>query len=56
MTWSGIALKIFCKHSLSLAESFGILLRKIEELTLYMLELKKKNEDLRKMINEKLQF
>ncbi|HPF00342.1 MAG TPA: hypothetical protein PKY63_06720 [Bacteroidales bacterium] len=32
---------------------FGTLLRKIEELTLYMLELKKENEELRKMIEEK---
>ncbi len=38
------------ENGLSLGESYGTLLRKIEELTLYMLELKKENEELRKMI------
>ena len=38
------------ENGLSLGEGYGTLLRKIEELTLYMLELKKENEELRKMI------
>lgn len=38
------------ENGLSMGESYGILLRKIEELTLYMLELKKENEELRKLI------
>jgi len=38
------------ENGLSLGESYGTLLRKIEELTLYMLELKKENEELRQMI------
>jgi len=41
------------ENGLYLGESFGTLLRKIEELTLYMLELKKENEELGKLIEEK---
>ncbi|MBN2728420.1 MAG: hypothetical protein JXR53_04280 [Bacteroidales bacterium] len=38
------------ENGLPMGESYGILLRKIEELTLYMLDLKKENEELRQMI------
>ena len=38
------------ENGLDLGESYGILLRKIEELTLYVLELKQENEELRQMI------
>ena len=41
------------ENGLSLGESYGTLLRKIEELTLYVIDLKKENEELRKMIEEK---
>jgi hypothetical protein len=41
------------ENGLSLGESYGTLLRKIEELTLYMLQLKKENEELRKLIENK---
>jgi len=41
------------ENGLSLGESFGTLLRKIEELTLYVIDLKKENEELRKMIEER---
>jgi hypothetical protein len=37
----------------SLGESYGTLLRKIEELTLYVIDLKKENEELRRMIEDK---
>ncbi len=41
------------ENGLSLGESYGTLLRKIEELTLYVIDLKKENEELRKMIEDK---
>jgi len=50
MIRSGLALKIFCKNSQSLGGSSGTLLNKIEELPLCVIDLKKENEKLRKMI------
>jgi hypothetical protein len=41
------------ENGLSLGESYGILLRKIKELTFYMLQLKKENEELRQLIESK---
>ncbi len=41
------------ENGLSLGESYGTLLPKIEELTLCMLQLKKENEELRKLIESK---
>lgn len=40
------------KEGISLGEMDGLLLKKIEELTLYMIELKKENEELRNQVEE----
>lgn len=42
------------KEGINVAEMDAILLKKVEELTLYMLELKKENEELKKYIDSKL--
>ena len=39
-------------NGLSLGESQALLLKKIEELTLYMLELKKQNDDLQTLVED----
>lgn len=41
------------ENGLPVGEGYGILLRKIEELTLYMIELKKENQELRLLIENK---
>ncbi len=40
------------KNGIALGETQAMLLQKIEELTLYMIELSKKNEELQKEVNE----
>lgn len=39
------------KNGINVADNQAMLLRKIEELTLYMLEIKKENEELKKRVN-----
>ena len=41
------------QNGMNIAEMNNLLLQKIEELTLYMIELKKENEELRTLINNK---
>ena len=45
--------KEVCEDGINLGEMDAILLRKIEELTLYMIDLKKENEELRDLIETK---
>lgn len=42
------------ESGINVAEMDALLLKKVEELTLYMIELKKENEELKKYIDEKL--
>ena len=49
---SSLARSVECQYELQARTSEQILMKKVEEITLYLIELKKENEELRKEIEK----